>query len=182
MAAGRRRLGSWRGSSAARRPRPPSPRRSMLDSCALPDRRGNRTDRSERTDRTDGELYAAWLMCDDAAVVANAVISLIHQANYLLDRQIAGLERGFVQDGGYSEQLAAARIAERGRQNRSDRSDQTNPTDQGHGSAPACPVCSKPMVLRTARKGIHAGSQFWGCSGYPECKGTRAMEPPRGSD
>jgi len=28
------------------------------------------------------------------------------------------------------------------------------------------------MVLRTARKGPKAGSQFWGCSGYPECKAT----------
>jgi len=28
------------------------------------------------------------------------------------------------------------------------------------------------MVLRTARKGQKIGSQFWGCSGYPECKAT----------
>lgn len=30
----------------------------------------------------------------------------------------------------------------------------------------ACPNCGKPMVLRTSK----AGSQFLGCSGYPECK------------
>ncbi|MDR1168180.1 MAG: type I DNA topoisomerase [Heliobacteriaceae bacterium] len=29
-----------------------------------------------------------------------------------------------------------------------------------------CPNCGKPMVLRTSRK----GSQFLGCSGFPECK------------
>jgi len=29
-----------------------------------------------------------------------------------------------------------------------------------------CPNCGKPMLLRTSR----AGSQFLGCSGYPECK------------
>jgi DNA topoisomerase-1 len=29
-----------------------------------------------------------------------------------------------------------------------------------------CPNCGKPMILRTSRK----GSQFLGCSGYPECK------------
>jgi DNA topoisomerase-1 len=29
-----------------------------------------------------------------------------------------------------------------------------------------CPNCGKPMVLRTSRK----GSQFLGCSGYPDCK------------
>lgn len=40
---------------------------------------------------------------------------------------------------------------------------------------PACPQCGKPMVLRTARRGANAGSQFWGCSGYPACKGTRSV-------
>lgn len=29
-----------------------------------------------------------------------------------------------------------------------------------------CPNCGKPMVVRTSR----FGSQFLGCSGYPECK------------
>jgi restriction system protein len=43
-------------------------------------------------------------------------------------------------------------------------------------SAPACPDCGKPMALRTARKGYFAGKQFWGCSGYPQCKGTRALD------
>jgi restriction system protein len=40
-------------------------------------------------------------------------------------------------------------------------------------AAPACPECGIPMVLRTARRGSNAGSQFWGCSAYPACKGTR---------
>jgi len=58
--------------------------------------RSHPTDPSDPTDRT----YAPWLTQDDPSVVANTIICLIHQANYLLDRQIAGLERGFVQDGG----------------------------------------------------------------------------------
>ena len=37
-----------------------------------------------------------------------------------------------------------------------------------------CPVCGARMVLRTARKGAKAGSQFWGCSSYPGCRGTRS--------
>lgn len=41
-----------------------------------------------------------------------------------------------------------------------------------HG-APSCPVCSKPMLKRTAKRG--AGSQFWGCPGYPSCRGTRPL-------
>jgi restriction system protein len=42
---------------------------------------------------------------------------------------------------------------------------------------PACPECGKPMVLRTARRGANAGSQFWGCSAYPACKGTLNFSP-----
>lgn len=43
-------------------------------------------------------------------------------------------------------------------------------------AGPVCPQCSGVMILRTARKGTHAGSQFWGCSAFPRCKGTRAIE------
>lgn len=39
--------------------------------------------------------------------------------------------------------------------------------------APACPLCSSSMVKRTAKKGTNAGSEFWGCSKYPACRGTR---------
>jgi len=38
---------------------------------------------------------------------------------------------------------------------------------------PQCPRCGSPMVLRTARRGANAGEQFWGCSTYPKCQGTR---------
>ncbi len=43
-------------------------------------------------------------------------------------------------------------------------------------SDPNCPECSSSMVLRTARRGANAGNQFWGCSNYPKCKGTRDYE------
>ena len=35
------------------------------------------------------------------------------------------------------------------------------------GSAP-CELCGKPMLVR-----FSDGRKFYGCSGYPECKGTR---------
>lgn len=126
------------------------------------------TDRSDRTDQSDDKAYEAWLNNPDSAVVANALICLIHQANYLLDQQIAGLERSFVSEGGYSEQLAAARVKKRSE-------DLYRPEGTGPAAAkplPACRLCGKPMVLRTAKQGKNAGSQFLGCSGYPECKGT----------
>jgi len=132
--------------------------------------RPNRTDLTDLSDQERWGLYAPWLEHQDPAVRANALICLINQANYLLDQQIAALERQFVEAGGYSEQLAAARLAERGRRKRVDQSDQadrTDPTDL----IPSCPNCGKPMVLRTARSGKNAGRQFWGCSDYPDCKG-----------
>ena len=117
--------------------------------------------------------YTPWLSHPDSGVVANAVICLVHQANYLLDQQIAALERDFIRKGGYSETLAAARLAERRRQDQTDASDPTDPS--ADSSSPACPACGKAMVLRTARKGAHAGSRFWGCTGYPDCKATRPV-------
>jgi four helix bundle suffix protein len=134
--------------------------------------RRDRTERSDLTDLSDQErwgLYAHWLDHDDAAVRANAVICLIHQANFLLDQQIGALERDFVAGGGYSEQLAVARLAERGRRKTGER---TDPTDR----IPDCPQCGKPMVLRMAKSGRNAGSQFWGCSAYPDCRGACPLD------
>ena len=38
-----------------------------------------------------------------------------------------------------------------------------------------CPRCGKPLVLRTAKKGEHAGEQFYGCSGFPGCRYTEKI-------
>ncbi len=37
-------------------------------------------------------------------------------------------------------------------------------------AAPFCPRCGATMVPRTSKKG---GSKFWGCPGYPKCRGMR---------
>ena len=39
-----------------------------------------------------------------------------------------------------------------------------------------CPRCGGKLVIRTAKKGVNAGTQFYGCSNYPECKYTRNIE------
>lgn len=39
-----------------------------------------------------------------------------------------------------------------------------------------CDLCGKPMVVRTSRFG-----KFLGCSGYPECKGTKRLQSEAGS-
>ena len=33
-----------------------------------------------------------------------------------------------------------------------------------------CPECGRPMALRTAKRGVRMGQQFWGCTGYPSCR------------
>jgi four helix bundle suffix protein len=129
--------------------------------------RQNQTDQTNLTDLTDEQrwaLYSQWLEHADPAVRANALICLINQTNYLLDQQIAALEEQFVEEGGYSEKLAAQRLAFRSQKNQANSSDSTD-------QIPACPKCGKPMVLRTAKTGKNAGHSFWGCSAYPDCRG-----------
>ena len=103
--------------------------------------------------------YAQWLDHEDPAQRANCLICLIHQANFLLDRLITRLEQDIITKGGHREQLTAARLAERDKQ-------QGRPVVPA-AETPQCPNCGKPMRLRTAKQGSNAGSQFWGCSGYP---------------
>ena len=122
----------------------------------------HQSDGADLTDHQRAALYAKWLEYDDPFVRANALICLIHQTNYLLDQQIAALEKQFIEEGGYSEQLASKRL-----KHRSDQTDRSN--------FPPCPQCGKPMVLRTAKTGQNAGKQFLGCSGYPDCKGTKDL-------
>lgn len=43
---------------------------------------------------------------------------------------------------------------------------------EGDYKTPTCPKCNIKLTLRTAKKGINAGSKFWGCINYPRCKYT----------
>lgn len=44
-------------------------------------------------------------------------------------------------------------------------------------ATPACPKCSRPMVRRITKRGSRQGLEFWGCSGYPGCRGIVPMVP-----
>jgi four helix bundle suffix protein len=105
-------------------------------------------------------------------LAANAMLCAMNQAAYLLRRQIESQSRDFVEHGGFTERLYAARVQARGA-GKSDKSDRSDRSDEA--GAPACPLCGKGMRRRTAKQGPHAGHPFWGCSGYPECTGARAM-------
>lgn len=44
---------------------------------------------------------------------------------------------------------------------------------------PTCPKCGSSMILRTVSKGENAGSQFWGCSKFPRCRGVIPTHPDK---
>jgi four helix bundle suffix protein len=67
--------------------------------------------------RKEDESYATYrtyLESRPGDVVANIVICLIHQANYLLDQQIRQLEQAFLKEGGLRERMSKARRQARG--------------------------------------------------------------------
>lgn len=90
-------------------------------------------------------------------LAGNAMLCAVHQASYLLRRQVESLGRRFKEQGGFTERLHAIRGAARGKS----------------AGAPECPVCGKFMRRRTAGK---TTTEFWGCSGFPKCRGSREIE------
>jgi len=68
-----------------------------------------------RSDRSN-ETYKSYLEKPETA--ANVLICLIHQTNYLLDRQLQALEKEFMEHGGFTERLYAARKQNRDVDNR----------------------------------------------------------------
>jgi four helix bundle suffix protein len=62
------------------------------------------------------ESYKTYFETRAAEVVANILVCLIHQTNYLLDQQLRQLEIAFVKEGGLRERMTRARLKERARQ------------------------------------------------------------------
>ena len=104
--------------------------------------------------------FDAWLSTEDSILAANCLLVLCNRLIQMLHRQIEHLLDEFKEEGGFTEGLTAERLAAR--------------TEQSlQADAPACPLCGKPMIKRVAKKGLNSGREFWSCSGYPECNGTR---------
>ena len=61
------------------------------------------------------ESYRSYVDSRPAHIVANILICLIHQTNYLLDQQIRRLEQDFLKEGGLRERMTRARLAARSR-------------------------------------------------------------------
>ena len=59
------------------------------------------------------ETYKSYLPSDNAELFCNVIISLIHQTNYLLDRQLKSLADSFAEKGGLRERMYNARVNSR---------------------------------------------------------------------
>jgi restriction system protein len=53
--------------------------------------------------------YSSYFEASPPEISANALLCVVHQANYLLDRQLRILEQEFLHDGGFTERLYQAR-------------------------------------------------------------------------
>jgi len=109
------------------------------------------------------QRFAPWLEAEDPVLAANASLVTIDRACSLLTRQIAATGEEFRKAGGFTERLSAARLEKR------------DAADEETG-VPTCPECGRAMRKTVAKKGRNAGSWFWGCTGYPECRGTRGAK------
>ncbi|HEX9046174.1 MAG TPA: four helix bundle suffix domain-containing protein [Verrucomicrobiae bacterium] len=97
-------------------------------------------------------------------LAANAMLCAVNQAAYLLHQQLKSQGSTFVKEGGFTENLYKTRTAAR--------------NAAVTQAAPPCPACGQPMVHRTAKTGPKTGATFWGCSAFPNCKGTRPCDSP----
>jgi len=66
-----------------------------------------------KKDKLSYEDFREFIDTRPAGTVANILISLIHQANWLLDQQLHRLEKDFLEQGGLRERMTRARLAYR---------------------------------------------------------------------
>ena len=64
------------------------------------------------------ESYRTYIETRTPDIVANILICLIHQTNYLLDQQLRALEKAFLIEGGLRERMTRARLDTRRQQHR----------------------------------------------------------------
>lgn len=62
------------------------------------------------------KTYRTYIEDASPEVAANTLICLIHQTNYLLDKQLRQLEKKFLEEGGFTEKLYQTRIQIRNKQ------------------------------------------------------------------
>jgi four helix bundle suffix protein len=53
--------------------------------------------------------YSAYIEASPSETAANSMVCVIHQTNFLLDQQLRVLEKGFLEQGGFTERLYRTR-------------------------------------------------------------------------
>jgi restriction system protein len=80
------------------------------------------------------QSYRSYVEESPPEIAANTLLCLIHQANYLLDRQLRHLEQRFLAEGGFTERLYSARRERRATPaHRSDESHRSNESYRSDG-------------------------------------------------
>lgn len=105
--------------------------------------------------------FEQWLKPNNSTAWANCMLILCNRLIMMLTKQLEHQLTTFKEEGGFTEALTAERLA-----HRTKRSIQNNVS--------SCPKCGQPMIKRIAKKGINAGKEFWSCSGYSQCNGTKS--------
>ena len=106
--------------------------------------------------------FDQWLNSEDSYITANCLLVLCNRLILMLGRQMERQLETFKVEGGFTEGLTAERLAYRKQQSL-------------QSDAPLCPRCGKPMIKRAAKKGVNSGREFWSCSDYPRCNGTKPL-------
>lgn len=106
------------------------------------------------------------LLADDSLVRANVLLILISRTLNMLEKYIKSVGDEFVEKGGFRERLSTVRSEARTQQD----------GVAAEGEGPKCPQCGAPTRLRKARKD---NKPFWGCTGYPACRGVVDFEKNR---
>lgn len=108
------------------------------------------------------KLFDPWIESDNPITAANALLVLCGRLNQMITGQLERYLHKFKSEGGFTENMTAERV-------------ETLKQQSLETGAPLCPICGKPMLRRTAKKGRNSGNQFWSCSDYPACTGTRPI-------
>ena len=107
------------------------------------------------------QLFAPWLDAD-LLTAANTMIVLCGRLNRMLTHQLEYYLKVFRHKGGFTENMTKERLR--------------SLKDESQASqGEICPKCGKYMVKRIAKRGKNAGKEFWSCSEYPNCTGSKPI-------
>lgn len=106
------------------------------------------------------EYFNPWFDSEDEVVFSNCLIILCRRMIKMMQRLIEKKHADFIVEGGFAENMTKDRLQVIKQQAITD-------------AAPTCPLCGKPMQRRMAKRGRNQGNEFWSCTDYPNCIGTR---------